>query len=154
MKQIYIFLLIGFVGLSFAFRPKIENVSWYEWNDGYPEAKKAKKLLMINMHTTWCGWCKKMDRDTYTDKDVVKLLNDDFVSIKFDPERRDKKYMIDTLSLDGQSLMNLLTNGQRLGFPTTVIINPKDNSIVYAEAGYQDAAQFRKTLQAVLKKVE
>jgi uncharacterized protein YyaL (SSP411 family) len=142
------------MGVSMAFKPKAEAVSWYEWNDGYPEAKKKKKLLLVNMHTTWCGWCKKMDRDTYTDKDVIKLLNNDFVAIKFDPERKDKKYLIDTLSLDGQSLMNMLTNGQRLGFPTMVVINPKDNNIIYAEAGYQDAAQFKKTLQAVLKKVD
>lgn len=146
--------MIGIIGGLMAFKPKAVSVQWYEWNDGYPLAMKKKKPVVISMHTTWCGWCKKMDRDVYTDKDVVKMLNNDFVAIKFDPERKDKTYMIDTMSLDGQSLMNLLTNGQRLGFPTTIVINPNKNQVVYAEAGYQDADQFEKSLEAVLNKLK
>ncbi|RYD74946.1 MAG: DUF255 domain-containing protein [Sphingobacteriales bacterium] len=153
MKKVYSLVLICVIGLSFfAFKPKKEtNLQTFEWNDGYPLAAKKKKLLVVDLYTTWCGWCARMDRDTYTDKDIINLLNEDFVFVKVNPERADKMYKIDTMTLSGAKLMNLLTNGKRLGFPTTVVIDPVKNNIVYAESGYQDAATFKKSLEAIKK---
>jgi uncharacterized protein YyaL (SSP411 family) len=155
MKKLYIFTLICLIGISFSFKPKKEStLQTFEWNEGYPMAAKKKKLLVVDLYTTWCGWCARMDRDTYTDKDVIRMLNDDFVFVKVNPERADKTYMIDTMTLSGAKLMNLLTNGKRLGFPTTVVVDPAKNTIVYAESGYQDAATFKKSLEGVLRAKE
>jgi thiol:disulfide interchange protein len=63
-------LVIPFLILS-AFKPaqtpapKAE-LKWYGWNEGYAKAVKEGKIVLVDAYTDWCGWCKKMDRDTYS----------------------------------------------------------------------------------------
>jgi uncharacterized protein YyaL (SSP411 family) len=150
MKKWHIYLLILVTGVLFSFKPKETELKWYDWNEGYPLAAKKGKLVLVDIYTNWCGWCKKMDNETYKDKEVMKTLEKNFVIVKLNPEKTDVTYKVDTLSLTGYQLLNVLTNGQRTGFPTIVILNPKQNQVIHAEAGYQDAAAFKQTIEKVL----
>ena len=38
--------------------------------------------MIIDLYTDWCGWCKVMDRNTFTDSDVISHINNNFVAIK------------------------------------------------------------------------
>lgn len=61
------------------------------------DAKKADKLVLIDFYTTWCGPCKKLDRETWPNKEVKALLDDKFIAIKIDAEKDTKtaaKYKI------------------------------------------------------------
>ena len=42
--------------------------------------------MIIDLYTDWCGWCKVMDRNTFTDSDVISHINNNFIAIKFDAE--------------------------------------------------------------------
>jgi len=96
MKAINILALGMFILLFTSFtKPAESELKWYGWNEGYPLAKKEGKLILVDAYTDWCGWCKKMDRDTYANADVIKKLNKHFVVIKFNPELRDLTYDID-----------------------------------------------------------
>lgn len=67
------------------------------FDEACAEAKKAEKLVLIDFYTTWCGPCKKLDRETWPNKDVQALLNDKFIAIKLDAEKDTKtagKYKI------------------------------------------------------------
>ena len=50
------------------------------------DAKENKQLLFIDVYAPWCGWCKKMDRDTYSRAEIVAYVNDKFYAVKFDAE--------------------------------------------------------------------
>lgn len=50
------------------------------------QAKKTDKLVMADFYTDWCGYCKKLDRETYTDGQVIQLAGQ-FVSVKINAER-------------------------------------------------------------------
>ena len=44
------------------------------------------KLYFIDFYTSWCGYCKKMDRETFTDPTVAKILNKYYYPVKFNAE--------------------------------------------------------------------
>jgi uncharacterized protein YyaL (SSP411 family) len=152
MRKYSIYALILVLGglTSLSFKPKASEMKWYDWNEGYALAHKKNKLILVDVFTAWCGWCKKMDKDTYEDKDIVASINKNFIPVKLNPELTNIKYKVDTLTLNGFQLLDVLTNGQRSGYPTIVILNPKVNQVLQAQAGYQDAATFKKTLEAAI----
>lgn len=53
-------------------------------------AKQAGKIVLIDFYTTWCGPCKLLDRNTWPDPEVIKLLESKTVSIKIDAEKETK----------------------------------------------------------------
>ena len=63
-------------------------VDWeHNYDAGLERAKKDKKLVMVDMYTDWCGWCKKLDRDVYADAKVSEKLARNFVAVKINPEK-------------------------------------------------------------------
>ena len=61
------------------------------WQSNYQEAvskaKAEKKIVMVDLYTDWCGWCKRLDRDVYADSAVAAKLSSGFVSVKLNPEK-------------------------------------------------------------------
>src|SRR4051812_21578649 len=81
-KLIYVFVLF----CSITCAAQNDKLVWYGWNEGYEKAIKENKIVLVDAYTDWCGWCKKMDRDTYANPEVIKKLNQHFIAIKFNPE--------------------------------------------------------------------
>ncbi len=89
---------------------------------------KQKKPVLIDVYTDWCGWCKEMDRKTYSNKQVIDYLQDKFYLVKVDAETQrvlhwnGKAYSFDPQNRNNEFAI-YLTKG-KLVFPTTVIIPP------------------------------
>ena len=50
-------------------------VDWQtDYDKSLAKAKEEKKLVMVDLYTDWCGWCKRLDKDTYSDKSVETKL--------------------------------------------------------------------------------
>jgi uncharacterized protein YyaL (SSP411 family) len=148
-KLLFAVTVILFCG-SFIPSKEANEPKWLDWNTGYPLAKKQNKIILVDAYTDWCGWCKKMDRDTYTDSEIIKILNKDFVVIKFNPELDDIVYELDGNKISGRELFGQLTQGKSTGFPTTYFIHPNKKQIQVA-AGYLGPDDFKKVLvQALL----
>ena len=49
-------------------------------------AKKEHKKVIVDIYTDWCGWCKKMDREAYSDEGIKKIIKDDFIYVKLNAE--------------------------------------------------------------------
>lgn len=63
-----------------------EGVKWYSFEEALEMNKKKPKKLFVDLYTDWCGWCKKMDKETFTDPVIAQFLNENFYPIKFDAE--------------------------------------------------------------------
>lgn len=57
------------------------------WQEALDKAKAENKLIFMDCYTSWCGPCKIMARDVFTDPDVAKFFNEHFVNVKFDMEK-------------------------------------------------------------------
>lgn len=149
MKVFKIILLIApLFFLSFAPKQQ-EKLVWLSWNEGYEKAVKTNKILLVDAYTEWCGWCKRMDKDTYSNPEVIKKINQNFIPVKFNPEIEGVTYKIEGQTLTGQQLYSQLARGESTGFPTTYYIFPNKKSI-FLDPGYKDAPAFLQVLEIAI----
>jgi len=72
------------------------KVSWLQWNEeSFKKAKTLDKPILLGISAVWCHWCHVMDKTTYSDSEVARLIEDKFVPIRVDRDQRpdiDKRY--------------------------------------------------------------
>lgn len=150
MKFLFTLLFASFFTLGVNAQ---EDLQWQQWNEGYADAEKNGKIVLVDMYTDWCGWCKRMDKDTYAKGNIVELINEDFVPVKFNPEEANKTYKVQGHEVNGRELQAMLSNNQRMGYPTTFFIFP-DSRQIYVEVGYKNASAFETILKKYSKMYE
>lgn len=64
-------------------------VNWYPWgNEAFKKAVDENKPIFLSIGYSTCHWCHVMEKESFEDLDVAKLLNDNFIAIKVDREQR------------------------------------------------------------------
>ena len=64
-------------------------VPWFEWStESFTKAKEEDKPILLFVTATWCPWCRQMDRLNYNDKEIISIINEHFVPIRVDADRR------------------------------------------------------------------
>src|SRR5262245_49926667 len=70
---------------------------WYPWGtEAFETARKENKVVLVSIGYSSCFWCHVMERESFNNEAVAKILNDNFVCIKVDREERpdiDQVYM-------------------------------------------------------------
>jgi len=105
------------------------GVTWNKIDDLEQIAKSGDKKVLIDVYTSWCGWCKVMDKKTFTDPEVISYLNDNFHLVKFNAEQKQpitykgKTYeWVPTGRKGVNMLAHEMLNG-RLGYPSLVYLD-------------------------------
>ena len=75
-------LLAGGVIILFSLPAQAVELTWQYYTNGMKLAKEQNKPLMINFYADWCGYCRKMDNETFTDATVSRYLFEKFVLVK------------------------------------------------------------------------
>lgn len=135
--------------------PKIDvkaSFQWYDFETGFAKAEKENKFLLVDVYTDWCGWCKVMDRNTYSNDTVIGLINKEFIAVKLNPEIS-KNYTMGDRIMSADELHHWLGYGKTFGYPTTYfMIQPGKTEERYAQVGYMDAKEFSGILNIVIGK--
>ena len=141
MQKVTGFLFCGlliFCGLSFNIHPK-DKVKWLTVAELQTAYKLKPKPILVDVYTSWCGWCKVMDRETYGNNAVAEYINENYYAVKYDAESNDaaewdgKKYMYNAANKANDLAVFLL--GGQMSFPTTVFL-PSLNSQPAPLPGY------------------
>lgn len=115
---------------------------WSDFDDGIKQAKKQNKKVMIDIYTNWCGWCKKLDKEVYANKNVSKYLSDNYISIKLNAESG-KKINFKGKEYTEQQLAAALG---ATGYPTIVFL--KSNAdLITKLGGYVESERFLNILK-------
>jgi thioredoxin-related protein len=113
------------------------NLKWRDFNDGIAEAKKTNKKILIDVYTDWCGWCKRMDSQTYADKQVAKYLGERYVLVKLNAESAKKIFYNDKQYTEREfSAAFGIT-----GYPATLFLKSNGEAITIYP-GFADAKRF------------
>lgn len=83
MKKIIINLLI----LLFTVPAMVsQEIKWMTMNEALEAQKKKPKKIFLDAYTTWCGPCKMLDKNTFTNEDVIEYVNKNYYPVKFNAE--------------------------------------------------------------------
>jgi len=132
-----------------------EGLSWYTIDDLDKMTDLGDKKVLVDMYTSWCGWCKVMDKKTFTDPEVVTYLNDNYVLIKFNAEQREPiTFKGETFEWikrgrNGTNQLALKMMSGRAVYPTMVYLDP-NREVIASVPGYKKPDQ----LLADLRKLE
>ena len=120
------------------------RLQWVEYGLALDRARQENKHLIVDFYTDWCGWCKKMDRDTYGDSTVASYLNEHFIVSKVNAESP-QRFKVGETTISG---IELARQYSVQSFPITWFIRPNGERIDKLP-GYQPPAQFQKVLEFV-----
>lgn len=119
-----------------------DSLKWYSFNEGLALARTEGKYVLVDFYTDWCGWCKKMDKETYTNQTVTTVLSKHFILVKVNAE--DESAMA-TYKQYTVSYPELTAGFGVTGFPSTVFLNPQGEYLTMVP-GYIDAKSMKPIL--------
>lgn len=99
---------------------------------GLRKAQMSNRLVMIDFYADWCGWCQKLDQETFADPKVKEMLRFMFICIK----------------VNGDENSAAVTKYHVQGYPNIVFVAP-DGRVVHQQPGYLPPDQFVQLLNAV-----
>ncbi len=109
------------------------GVGWLlSMEEAVARAEKQDRPIMIDVYADWCGWCKRLDSDTYADDDVIARAGE-FVSLKLDADAN-------------RSIMSQYGIG---GLPTILFIGA-DGKEIHRVIGYKPPAEFVRDMDTAL----
>ena len=147
-------VLLLFLSASIAPAPvqkakKPAPIKWLSLEEVAVLNRQQPRKIFIDVYTDWCGWCKKMDKSTFTDPAVVDYVNKNFYAVKLNAESRKpitingKTYQYNAQMRAHEAALALL-QGQ-MSYPTTVYLDER-MGIISPVPGYLDASMFRTIL--------
>ncbi len=133
------------------------KINWLTLEEAQELNKTNPKKIIVDLYTEWCGPCKMMMRQTFTDPDLISYLNENFYAVKFNAESQAP------VTFKGKTYSNpdfnpaksprqrnaaheyTRTTGIR-GYPTLIVYN-SDVEIVSRIVGFQKAPQVMRQLK-------
>jgi len=111
-----------------------QPIHWHEWGEeAFAAARRENKPMLLDIGAVWCHWCHVMDRESYDDPEVAKIVNENFVAVKVDRDERpdiDSRYQVAVSALTGQG-----------GWPLTAFLTP-DGKPFYGGTYFPPADQY------------
>ncbi|HKK11045.1 MAG TPA: DUF255 domain-containing protein [Bacteroidales bacterium] len=139
-----IILSVIFILLSqtaFSQEPKAE-IKWYSFDEAMALQEENPKKVFVDVYTDWCGWCKKMDKTTFTEKEIIDALNENFYAVKFDAESTKPVEFQGKVHTnpnpDGRRSTHQLTYamlGRKVSYPSYAIFSEKNQKMTVVK-GY------------------
>jgi thioredoxin-related protein len=109
------------------------GIKWMTFEEAVKKAETDKnpKNIFIDFYTSWCGWCKVMDKQTFTDPNVIELMNKYFYPVKFDAEGKDpitfkgQQFVFVPEGRNGYHQLAAEFMQGKMSYPTFMFLNPK-----------------------------
>lgn len=149
MKKIFALTVI-YIFVSFS-AINAQKINWISIEKAVELNKTTEKKFLIDVYTDWCGYCKKMDRETYENKNIIKYINKNFHPVKLDAEQKDsivfkgKTFKFIEKGRRGYHEFAAFVLSGKMSYPSTVFFD-KDESFLEKIPGYLEPKLMEKIL--------
>lgn len=118
---------------SFKINGKDEGLTWLTFEEAVALQAKQPRKILVDVYTDWCGWCKKMDKYTYTDTSVINNLKRNYYLVKFNAEQKEEVKFKDKVfkfkpEYKSHELAVSLLDG-KMSYPSTVFLDEDMNML-------------------------
>jgi uncharacterized protein len=83
-----------------------QPIDWHEWSEAaFARAAREDKPILLDIGAVWCHWCHVIDRESYENEGIAKIINENFVAVKVDRDERpdvDARYQSAVSAISGQ----------------------------------------------------
>ena len=125
------------------------EINWMTWEQMIAQRDKdsIKKKVYIDLYTDWCGWCKKMERSTFSDPVIASYLNEIYYPVKMNGEQKttikfkDKEYKYVQSCRKGYHELAAWMMRGKMGYPTVTFID-ENLEIIQPIQGYLSTEKF------------
>lgn len=134
-----------------------KEVKWLTLQEAEKLATVNPRPIVIDTYTDWCGWCKRLDQDTFSNPVIAQILNNKFYPVKFDAEGKDpvnfqgRTFINDGTAGKTHQLALALLKGQP-AYPNIVFLNEKIQLLTNVP-GYRPAKEMEALLSFFAEKV-
>jgi len=150
LKTPITYIFIAFVTL-FSTTLSAQEVTWLTWNEAAELAKTEEnpKKIFVDVYTDWCGWCKKMDNDTFQNAEVAAYMTENYYMVKLDGEQKEpiefkgKTFKFVPSGRNGYHEFAAALMQGKMSYPTTIFLDEKMN-MLSPVPGYQKPEPFLK----------
>lgn len=129
-----------------------KEIQWQTMENALVAQQKTGKKLLIDVYTDWCKWCKVMDEKTFTDPELIRYVNENFIPVKFNAEQREaitfkgQTYQYQKGGRRGMHGLAYELMQKNASYPSFVLL---DENLAHLKIikGYKDAPTFLANLQ-------
>lgn len=146
MKITIALFLFSFFALAIQVQAQ-DKIEWLKFEEAIDANDFEPKMIFVDVYTDWCGWCKKMDKETFTDPKVIAYINESFYAVKLNAE--DTKRVFDFRGKEYSEAQMAAAMRVR-SYPNFVIIDPSLQNITQLP-GYREPVPFLEGLDSIVK---
>ncbi len=111
-----------------------------DWQKVVELAKAQNKLLFVDAYADWCAYCHQLDEEVYTNNQVIKYFNDNFINVKFDTESEYGAQLANVFGVSSLPTLFFITEDQEI-FDTILGFIPAPALMAYGQRAVDDFAQ-------------
>lgn len=74
-----------------------QQINWISFNELEKVQKNNPKNVLIDIYTNWCGPCKLMDKNTFGNADIIRIINENYYAVKFNGEGNETVKFMDRI---------------------------------------------------------
>lgn len=153
MKNILLFLFVLTTGMM----TQAQQINWMTMDEALAAQKKNPKKIFMDVYTTWCGPCKLLDKNTFSDKSVIEYLNKNYYSVKFNAEGNDPVTYKDFTYTNpnyqperkGRNAQHLFAHAMKVTAYPTVVFFKENGDLIQAVPGYRTPQQLEIFLKMI-----